>query len=119
MEIGAGVGALVAVAIILTLLAVVAVPLAIAVAIVWVVVKLARAVFSRGAPRVVPEILPSATAAVGGTEPAAARDLGWAAGLLVAGVLWCMRFHFAAILLGLGAAFLTRGLVASRQRAAA
>lgn len=47
-----------------------------------------------------------------------ARGIGWAVGLLVAGVLWFGDGpHFAAILIGAGAAFLTRGIIGIRRDA--
>jgi hypothetical protein len=59
----------------------------------------------------------SATAPVGAPRDDSARSIGWAVGLLVAGVLWMVfRVHFAALLLGLGAAWLTRGILEMRRR---
>ena len=49
-------------------------------------------------------------------DAAADRDIGWAVGLLVAGVLWCLgRSSIAALLLGAGSAILTRGLLGMRR----
>jgi hypothetical protein len=47
------------------------------------------------------------------------RGLGWAVGLLVCGALWVAGVaHFAAILIGAGAALFTRGVLGLRRDAA-
>jgi len=80
-------------------------PFALAALFAWGVVRIAGLVFGRGARK-----------ADGVSDGDVARDLGLAVGLLVVGVLWCVsRHHFAAILLGVGAAALTRGLLGLRR----
>ena len=109
MHIGAGVAALVVASVILAIVVSALLPFAIIAAMVWVVVRLAESI--RG-PRA--EVVASGAAAT----DTSARDIGWATGLLVTGILWCVgRHHFAAILLGLGTAYLTRALVERRHRA--
>ncbi len=52
------------------------------------------------------------------SEPDPARTIGWAIGLLVTGVLWFATEHeIAAILIGIGAAYLTRGILGLKRDA--
>jgi hypothetical protein len=107
MHIGAGVAFVVVASVILSIVVCALLPFAFIAGLVWIVVRIA-------------ESLRGSRAAVASAEPTdtVARDIGWAAGLLVAGVLWCVgRHHFAALLLGLGTAYLTRALVERRHRA--
>jgi len=99
------------------------VPLAFIAAIVWIVMRSARnrhdermAAISRGVP---PE---SAAAPPWPAQPVAARrgdparGIGWAVGLLVCGLLWALGVsHFASMLVGAGAGFLTRGVLGMRR----
>ena len=99
MHLGFGVAAVVVASLVFAFALLVIVP----VAIVYAGVRLASALFSAGA-------------APFSAPRDAARDVGWAVGLLVAGALWMLgRFHFAALLLGVGAGLLARGLLASRR----
>jgi hypothetical protein len=83
-------------------------PVAIVAAAVWLVVRLVEAMRDRR---------PSTNDLSAVRPDVTSRDIGWAAGLLVAGVLWFMsRHHFAALLLGLGTAYLTRALLEMRRR---
>ena len=101
------------------------VPLGFVAALVYVVTRRARARHEERMAMIAQGLVPppdgpaivSARATVRG-DPA--RGLGWAVGLIVAGVLWFAGgAHFAAILIGAGAAFLTRGLLGMRRDAAA
>jgi hypothetical protein len=100
------------------------VPLACLAALVYLVTRRARARHDERMAMIAQGIHPpaegTATAAARitvRTDPA--RHLSWAAGLLVCGIVWAFgSHHFAAILLGTGAAFLTRGLLGMRRDAA-
>jgi len=76
-------------------------PFALVGALIWAVVRTVDALRGRRAVGVAVD-----------PQAAADRDIGWAVGLLVAGILWRLgRWHFAALLLGAGAAILVRGLL--------
>jgi hypothetical protein len=83
-------------------------PFAIVGLVIWAVVKLV----SGGA-----SVVRSAASGDRAAGDATARELGWAAGLLVGGLVWCLGRHFAAILLGLGTSYLTRALLERRREA--
>jgi hypothetical protein len=112
MHISAVVAALVIGGVFLALVVGVLLPFLFVGGLVWAVVRTVGALRGRRDP--------GAPAAVGAYAAADAdRDIGWAVGLLVAGVLWCLgRYHFAALLLGAGAAILTRGLLGMRRESA-
>jgi hypothetical protein len=107
MHISAVVAALVIGGVLLALVVGVLLPFVFVGGLVWAVVRTVDALRGRRPAGV--DVDPHA---------AADRDIGWAVGLLVAGVLWCLgRWHFAALLLGAGAAILTRGLLGMRRGA--
>jgi hypothetical protein len=100
------------------------VPLGFVAALVYVVTRRARARHEERMAMIAQGLVPppdgpviaSARATVRG-DPT--RGLGWAVGLLVCGILWVAgAAHFAAMLIGAGAAFLTRGLLGLRRDAA-
>ena len=107
MHMGLGLGSLFALAVIATVVVSLLAPFAVLGAGVWVLVRCVGMLTERHGDAALP-------------HDADERRLAWAVGLLVTGGLWIVgHFHFAAILLGLGAAFLTRGLLKRRRRAAA
>jgi len=100
------------------------VPLAVVAGIVWIVTRNARnrhdermAAISRG----VSETLdappwPAQPVVVARPRRDPARGIGWAVGLLVCGLLWAAGVHhFASMLIGAGAGFLTRGILGLRR----
>jgi len=100
------------------------VPLGFVAALVYVVTRRARARHEERMAMIAQGIVPPAdgktVAAARATVRAdPTRGLGWAVGLLVCGALWVAGVaHFAAILIGAGAALLTRGIVGLRRDAA-
>jgi hypothetical protein len=109
MHFSALAAALVFVCVILAIIVSVLLPFALIGGLIWALVRTLDALRARRVVGV-------------GLDPqdAVDRDIGWAVGLLVAGILWCLgRWHFAALLLGAGAAILTRGLLGMRREARA
>ncbi len=101
------------------------VPLAFIGAIVWIVVRTTRHRHEERMAAIERGVAPPAAAQSWSAPPVAARPrdplrgLGWAAGLLVCGLMWYFGGrHFASILVGVGVAFLVRGILGLRQDAA-
>jgi 4-hydroxybenzoate polyprenyltransferase len=101
------------------------VPLAFIAGIVWIVMRGARnrheermAAIARGAPAAADAPpWPAQPVALRRRDPA--RGIGWAVGLLVCGLLWALGVqHFASMLVGAGAGFLTRGILGMKRDAA-
>lgn len=112
MHLGLGLGSLFALAVIATVAVALLAPFAVLGAGVWILVRCVGALTQRRG-----EVSIAAPVAAADADE---RRLAWAAGLLVTGGLWIVgHFHFAAILLGLGAALLTRGVLERRRRAVA
>ena len=105
MHFSGAVAALVVGSVILAIVVSFLLPVAFVAGLVWLVIRTVDALRVRRA--VAADVDPRDTTS---------RDVGWAVGLLVAGVLWCVgRHHFAALVLGAGAAILTRGLLDMRR----
>jgi 4-hydroxybenzoate polyprenyltransferase len=102
------------------------VPLAFIGGIVWIVMRGARnrhdermAAIARGVPATA-DAPPWPARSIAARRRDPARGIGWAVGLLVCGLLWALGVsHFASMLVGAGAGFLTRGILGVRRDSAA
>jgi hypothetical protein len=101
------------------------VPFAFIAGVVWLVARTARHRHEERMAAIEHGVTPSADAGPSRAQAVAAaprdptRGLGWAAGLLVCGLMWYFGGrHFASILVGVGVAFLVRGIFGLRRDAA-
>jgi 4-hydroxybenzoate polyprenyltransferase len=102
------------------------VPLAFIGGIVWIVMRGARnrheermAAIARGVPPTSADAPPWPARPIVARRGDPARGIGWAVGLLVCGLLWALGVqHFASMLVGAGAGFLTRGILGMKRAAA-